>query len=241
VLHRDWAPFARAEKTRASALLRLAAAVSRVAGDIDALGWVEPIKGGATVWIRLARPEDTDLVAAMHERCSDLSRYRRYHTGVSEWRDVNLRRLSGGHRGATLVVMSEEGDIIGLGNVFPAAPDDSHSAEIAVIVEDAQQLRGIGTRLLRHMLELAQLIGFREVVAIVLAQNTGMLQVLEATRLDWTCEPVDAVLTMRASLPVVAAGSLTPGHGRSPGSPGCGSCPSRVRGRPALACVNCGR
>jgi len=218
VLHRDWAPFAGAEKTRASALLRLAAGLSRIAGDAEALGWVEPIKRDATVWIRLARPEDADAVAAMHERCSAQSRYQRYLGGVSEWHDISLRRLTGGHRGATLVVMSEEGTIVGLGNVFPAAPDDAHAAEIAVIVEDAYQSRGIGTRLLRHMLELAERIGFQEVVAIVLAQNTAMLRVLEATRLDWTRELEEAVFTMRAPLPVVAPRSLSPGHPSPPRS-----------------------
>jgi AcrR family transcriptional regulator/L-amino acid N-acyltransferase YncA len=212
VLHRAWAPFAPAEKTRASALLRLAAALSRLAGDADALGWVEPIKGDATVWIRLARPEDAEAVAAMHERCSEQTRYQRYLTGVGQWREISLRHLTGGHRGTTLVVMNEEGAIVGLGNVFPEAPDDSHAAELAVIVEDGYQSRGIGTRLLRHMLELAERIGFLEVVAIVLAQNTEMLRLLEATRLDWTREIEEAVLTMRAPLPVVDAGSLSPGH-----------------------------
>jgi AcrR family transcriptional regulator/RimJ/RimL family protein N-acetyltransferase len=214
VLHRDWAPFARAERTRASALLRLAASISRMTGDYDALGWVEPITGDATIWIRLARPEDADAVAAMHERCSAQSRYQRYLGGVGEWRDISLRRLTGGHRGATLVVMSEEGAIVGLGNVFPAEPEDGHAAEIAVIVEDAYQGRGIGTRLLRHMVELAERMGFQVVVAIVLAQNTDMLRLLEETRLDWTRETEDAVLTLRAPLPVLEAGSLSPGPGR---------------------------
>ena len=216
VLHRDWAPFARAEKTRASALLRLAASVSRMAGDVEALSWVEQITGDATVWIRLARPEDADAVAAMHERCSPQSRYQRYLGGANEWRDISLRRLTGGHRGATLVVMSEEGTIVGLGNVFPAEPEDGHGAEIAVIVEDAYQGRGIGTRLLRHMLELAERIGFQEVVAIVLAQNTTMLRVLEETRLDWTRELEEAVVTMRAPLPVVAPGSGPTVHAQTP-------------------------
>jgi AcrR family transcriptional regulator/RimJ/RimL family protein N-acetyltransferase len=215
VLHRHWAPFARAEKTRASALLRLAAAIASLEGDAEAFGWVEPIKGVGTVWIRLARPEDADAVVAMHERCSELSLHRRYLAGVSEWRDVNLRRLTGGHRGATLVVMSEEGAIVGLGNLFPDEPRDGHSAEIAVIVEDAFQGRGIGTRLVRHMLELAERLGFQEVVATVLAENAGMLHVLEATGLEWTRALEQGVITMRAPLPVVASGSLSPGRPRS--------------------------
>jgi hypothetical protein len=109
VLHRDWARFARAEQTRASALLRLAASIAGSEGDPEALGWVEPVKGDGTVWIRLGRPEDADAVAAMHEGCSERTLYRRYLSGVAEWRDPSLRRLTGGRRGATLVVMSEDG------------------------------------------------------------------------------------------------------------------------------------
>jgi RimJ/RimL family protein N-acetyltransferase len=211
VLHRDWAPFARAEQTRASALLRLAAAIAGSGGD-EALGWVEPVKGDGTVWIRLGRPEDADAVAAMHERCSQRTLYRRYLTGVAEWRDLSLRRLTGGHRGATLVVMSEDGSIVGLGNVFPDHPGDGHAAEFALIVEDAYQGRGIGTRLLRHMLELAQRLGIQHVVATLLAENKEMLSVLEATGLDWTRHLDRSVLTLRAALPIVASGSLSPGH-----------------------------
>ncbi len=220
VLQRDWAPFARAEKTRASALLRLAAAIAEAEGDTQALGWVEPMRDGGTVWIRLARPGDADAVAAMHERCSEQSLYRRYLTGVGEWRELALRRLSGGHRGATLVAMSEEGAIVGLGHVFPDASEgDAHTAEIAVIVEDAYQGRGIGTRLLRHMLELAERLGFTDVVGTVLAENTGMQRVLEATGLDWTRELNESVLTMRARLPSAPSGPQPPGHPSSPRSP----------------------
>ncbi len=211
VLHRDWAPFARAEQTRASAMLRLASAISRSQGGTEAHGWVEPLKNGSTVWIRLGRPEDAEAVAAMHERCSEQTRYRRYLTGGGEWRDIALRRLAGGHRGVSLVVMSQEGSMVGLGNVFPAAPGDGDAAEIAVIIEDAYQGLGIGTRLLGHMLELAQRLGFGNVVATVLAENSAMLAVLEATQLDWTREPADSVLTLRAPLPVVGSGSASPG------------------------------
>jgi L-amino acid N-acyltransferase YncA len=219
VLHRDWAPFARAEKTRASALLRLAAAMANAAGEAEALGWVEPMKSGGTIWVRLARPEDAEAVAAMHERCSEQTLYRRYLTAVGQWRDVTLRRLTGGHRGATLVVMSEEGTIVGLGHVFPVAPADSHTAEIAVIVEDAYQRLGIGTRLLRHMLDLAERLGFDEVVGTVLAQNNEMLRVLDATRLAWSRQVEDGVLTLRAPLPAVASDAKYPGRPPSPDSP----------------------
>jgi AcrR family transcriptional regulator/RimJ/RimL family protein N-acetyltransferase len=200
VLHRHWAPFARAEKTRASALLRLAAAMAATHGDIDAYGWVEPLRGGGTVWLRLARPEDAEAVSAMHERCSEQTRYQRYFAPVSEWRDVNLRRLSGGHRGVTLVVMNEDGLIIGLGNVFPNAPDDLAAAEIALLVEDDYQSCGVGTRLLHHMLSMAGRLGFAEVVATVLADNKAMLRVLDNTGLRWTKRAESGVVNLRAPL-----------------------------------------
>lgn len=211
VLHRDWAPFAPVEQTRASALLRLAAAIAGSEGDATNLGWVEPVEGNGTVWIRLGRPEDADAVAAMHERCSERTRYRRYLSGAAQWRDLSLRRLTGGHRGATLVVMSEDGSIVGLGNVFPD-PGDGHTAELAEIIEDAYQGWGIGTRLLRHMLELAQRLGFQSVVATVLAENAEMLAVLEQTGLGWTREVDNGVLTMRAPLHGGKSGSRSPKH-----------------------------
>ncbi|MEI6621714.1 MAG: GNAT family N-acetyltransferase [Actinomycetes bacterium] len=210
VLHRDWAPFARAEKTRASSLLRLATALSSLEGDAEARGWVEPIKGGETVWIRLARPDDADAVAAMHKRCSERTRFLRYLQAVSEWRDLYLRWLSGGHRGATLVAMSEEGTIVGLGNVFPDESDRPHVAEIAVIIEDDYQNRGLGTRMIRHMLELAEQLGFHEVIATVSTENTGMLRVFELTRLDWSKTIEQGVATMRAVLPTAPSGEQAP-------------------------------
>jgi RimJ/RimL family protein N-acetyltransferase len=196
LLQRNWAPFAGAEQARASALLRLSSAIARLSGDDDVTGWIDPVRD-STVWIRLARPEDAHAVAAMHERCSERSRFQRYFS-LTEWRDLQLRRLAGGHRGATLVAMSRDGDIVALGNVFPEAPDEGRSAEIALIVEDAHQGTGVGTALLRRMLQVAPTMGFTEVVAHVLADNAGMKHLLEATGLAWTTTVESGVASMTA-------------------------------------------
>ncbi|MEZ5185459.1 MAG: GNAT family N-acetyltransferase [Candidatus Nanopelagicales bacterium] len=204
VLQRGWAPFAGAERTRISALLRLSSAIATMSGNEEALGWVEPIKGG-TVWIRLARPEDADAVAQMHDRSSERSRYQRYFA-ITEWRGVRLHRLSGGHRGATLVVMSEDGAIVGLGNLFPdqaeGSEEESHAAEIAMIIEDEYQGRGVGKKLLQSLLHFATRLNFTEVVATVLAENRGMLHLLQTSGLNWKTEIHDGIASMRAPLPV---------------------------------------
>jgi AcrR family transcriptional regulator len=199
LLHRRWAPFARTEQQRASALLRLSAAIARISGDDDVIGWIEAVREG-TVWIRLARPEDADKVAAMHERCSERSRYQRYFAHT-QWRDIQLRRLAGGHRGATLVAMSRDGDIVALGNVFPHSSADPGTAEIAILVEDGHQGGGVGTALLRRMLQVTPGMGFTRVVADVLADNAGMRTLLQRTGLDWSTTTADGVATMVADLP----------------------------------------
>ncbi len=199
VLHRSWAPFAGAEQSRASALLQLSAAISAARGEPDALGVIEPIRDGA-VWVRLARPDDAEEVAAMHERSSERTRYLRY-VSTTQWRDVQLRRLSGGHRGGTLVAVDRDGRTVALGNVFPDSGDpEGRAAEIAMIVEDAHQGRGIGSVLLRHEIDLARRLGFSEVVAVVLAENSGMLALLERSGLDWSSTIDSGVATWRAPL-----------------------------------------
>lgn len=198
LLHRTGAPFVRAERTRASALLRLSAEIAALRGDENALGWLQPIAEG-TVLIRLAQPGDADAVAEMHERCSQRSRYLRY-VSLGQWRDVQLQRLSGGHRGATLVGVSYRGEVVALGNVFPEHDGDERSAEIALLVEDAYQGRGLGRAMLARQIELARTMGFREVVGVVLAENTGMLKLLESSGLPWTSSIESGVATWRAAL-----------------------------------------
>lgn len=205
VLSRPGSPFVAVERLRASALLRLVDALSRAPAGSGGFGWRETARDGQPVAIRLARPWDADNVAAMHDRCSEESRYERYFAPVSQWREDQLRRLSGGHRGATLVAINDAGDIVGLGNVFPEQPEGQRTAEIAVIVEDAWQGQGLGTSLLQHLIALARRMEFEEVAALVLATNTRMIRMLDNTGLTWT-QRTDAdlgptIVRMTAPLP----------------------------------------
>ena len=186
------------EQTRASALLRLSAAIAVAAGDSDAQGWVEPIKDG-TVWVRLAYPEDAEAVTAMHGRCSERTLYLRY-VSAGDWQEIQMRRLSGGHSGATLVAFGSEGTVIGLGNVFPERPDDSVARRSPFWSRTQYQGQGVGTALLRRQLRIAERMGFTEVVAVVLADNGGMRRMLERTGLSWTTTVEDGSATMRANL-----------------------------------------
>ncbi len=185
ILRRVKAPFTRIEQNRASALLELVSALSQARGAEEGFGWRETLPGGAEVTVRLGRPVDSEGVEAMHERSSPESRYQRYFTPMNQWREDNLRRISGGHRGATLVVTDLRDTIIALGNVFPTGPDVADAAEIAIIVDDEWSGHGLGSLLTAHLTEVARRLGFTRLVAYVLSDNRAMRHVLENSPLDW--------------------------------------------------------
>ena len=204
VLRRANAPFTRTEHDRASALLALVAALAQSRGVEEGYGWSTQLRDGSRLWIRLARPADAQAVADMHERCSERSRYHRYFTPMNTWREENLRRISGGHRGATLVATSEDGAIVALGNVFPEGPSDETGAEIAVIVDDRWHRRGLGRQMLLRLVDVARRLSFDSLTAYVLVDNRGMVALLESLPLQWEIghdrELGASVLSMRASL-----------------------------------------
>ena len=204
VLRRANAPFTRTEHDRASALLALVAALAQSRGVEEGYGWSTQLRDGSRLWIRLARPADAQAVADMHERCSERSRYHRYFTPMNTWREENLRRISGGHRGATLVATSEDGAIVALGNVFPEGPSDETGAEIAVIVDDRWHRRGLGRQMLLRLVDVARRLSFDSLTAYVLVDNHAMVGLLESLPLQWEIghdrELGASVLSMRASL-----------------------------------------
>lgn len=185
LLHRVRAPFTRIERNRASALLDLVAARSEAMGEPDGFGWRVNVRYGRTITIRLSRPADTSAVEDLHARCSEESRYERYFTPMNTWREDHLRRVSGGHRGATLVATDADGVVIALGNVFPIGPEDADAAEIAVLVDDAWHGKGVGGALTERLVEVARRMEFRRLVAYVLGSNRPMRALLASSSVDW--------------------------------------------------------
>lgn len=204
VLRRVKAPFTSTEQNRASALLELVSALGDVRGESTDFGWRETTRDGRDVTIRLGRPQDSERVEAMHERCSQKSKVFRYFAPMTAWREDNLRRISGGHRGATLVVTDDDENVVALGNLFPSEPGVVDEAEIAVIVEDGWHRQGIGQLVIRRLIDVAERQGFSRLVAYVLAGNRSMIGLLETTGLNWDHEQAHdlgpSAVAMRATL-----------------------------------------
>ncbi|MEW6639851.1 MAG: GNAT family N-acetyltransferase [Pseudomonadota bacterium] len=145
----------------------------------------EGLRDGSRIEIRALRPDDrADFVAAVGQ-VSAMSLYRRFfgpkrafsEKEVAFFTDVDFATQ------VALIAVTEEGGrplIIGGGRYVLVKPGQ---AEIAFVVVDAHQGRGIGACLLRHLAAIARDAGLTELMAEVLAENTGMLKVFEKSGL----------------------------------------------------------
>ncbi|CAL9344484.1 hypothetical protein SUDANB176_00339 [Streptomyces sp. enrichment culture] len=177
------------------------------------------LSDGTATRTREAAPADLAPVQELHRRCSPGSRALRYHAGRAGISPAEWRQLSNPERGTTLVTtpVDHADHIIAMTNVMRT--DQPGVGELAILVEDAWQARGLGTALAEHATAVARREGHVALTAAVVAGNRPMLRVLKklnATPTDTT----GGVLDLRIPLsPAVAAGTTRrPGGSRS--SPG---------------------
>ena len=131
---------------------------------------------GGLVHIRPAVPADKAALIALDHRASDRSIYYRFFTvsrhAADTYVDRLLRPSSSDHRALVALI---GGDIVGVAS-FERLADTS--AEIAVLIDDQAQHKGIGTLLIEHLADVARQCGVTQFVADVLAANTAMMDVI---------------------------------------------------------------
>ncbi len=136
---------------------------------------------GALTTIRAIQPDDALRLQAFHTRLSPESIYFRYHGVHPVLRPEEARWLSevDYRTRMALVATREEGGeehIIGVARysvIGPGAPD---RAEVAIVVEDRYQGKGLGTLLVERLAAYARAHGIREFVAEVSAENDRMMR-----------------------------------------------------------------
>ncbi len=131
---------------------------------------------GGTVHLRPIRPSDAEALVAFHAGLSQRTRYLRYFSAYPRMSERDLYRFTNvDHHDRVAFVAELAGEIIAVGRYerHPGTDD----AEVAFVVADRHQGRGIGSVLLEHLAAAAREVGVRRFVAIVLAENTGMIRV----------------------------------------------------------------
>lgn len=139
------------------------------------------------------RPIDTsdgERLERLFHRLSPMSLYRRFFTPVP-WLDTRalerLVKVDYVDRLALVALVDDE--VVGVAR-YDRLHGDPKSAEVAVIVEDAWQGRGIATRLLWRLSAAARARGLAAFVAEIQGENRPMMGLLGVLGddLDWTLE-----------------------------------------------------
>ena len=130
------------------------------------------VADGGTVHLRPIRPSDADALVAFHGGLSTRTRYLRYFSAYPRIPDRDLYRfINVDHRDRVALVALLGNEIIAVGRY--EREDGTDNAEVAFVVADAHQGRGIGSVLLEHLAAAARESGVRQFNAVVLAENTG--------------------------------------------------------------------
>ncbi len=160
---------------------------------------VWPLPGGGEYTVRPIRPDDAQMLQALVSNLSQESRYFRFVSFMSELPPSMLARF-------TLIDYDREMALVGLHKQRVAGPDgeiveterivgvsryitnpDPSSCEFSLLVADDFNGKGIGSRLMESIMDVARQKGLAEVQGLVLARNPGMLKLMR--RLGFTVKP----------------------------------------------------
>ncbi|MFE2143521.1 GNAT family N-acetyltransferase [Streptomyces sp. NPDC059456] len=201
-VERPYLPFTPTEFARARALVELDARLGpRVPHGQDVLTLPE----GNEITVRRADGSDLPAARAMHDRCSERTLGLRYHGPVSD-ADRYLAHLLSPRFGRTLAATTASGKLVALGHLLW----DGDETEVALLIEDDWQRRGIGTELLGRLIAMAAETGCDSVYAVTQASNTGMVAAMRGLGLPLDYQIEEGTLVITARLDAAPAVSRVP-------------------------------
>ena len=135
---------------------------------------------GGRASIRPILSDDKKAIVKFFSRLSADTRFLRYHYSKNELTDSDLKNFCDIDYSEVMALVVEKErlgrlEIIGVGRYYRIPPD--HTAEIAMVVQDDEQQKGIGTQLLRHLATLAWRRDIHHFTGEVLRQNGRMLSI----------------------------------------------------------------
>ncbi|WP_420783079.1 GNAT family N-acetyltransferase [Streptomyces sp. LPB2020-019-1HS] len=175
------------------------------------------LRDGGTARIRPITEEDADRLVSFYEQVSDESKYYRFFAPYPRLSAKDVHRFT--HHDfvdrvglAALIgdefIATVRYDRIGTPGRPATSPSDE--AEVAFLVQDAHQGRGVASALLEHIAAVARERGIRRFIAEVLPANTRMIKVFTdagytqkrsfedgVVRLEFDIEPTDRSLAVQ--------------------------------------------
>lgn len=138
-------------------------------------------RGGMAIHLRSIQPEDEERMVRFHQGLSERTVYMRYFESLSLAARTAHPRLSricfvDPERETVLVALSDN-EIVGVGRL--SRLENSSKAELALLVLDKFQGRGIGTQLVRELLQVARNQNINQIEAEMFRDNIAMQRVLK--------------------------------------------------------------
>jgi RimJ/RimL family protein N-acetyltransferase len=163
---------------------------------------VAQLRDGAVLRIRPIRPDDEPRLVALYDRLSEHTAYQRFFTVLRRLPPDWARFFANVDYRRRLALVAERGtpagiELVGVGRYESTAEPDV--AELAFVVQDGWQGRGLGEVLLRDVLRAGEARGLRRFRAYVLGDNHRMLRLLarHAEILERTIEGGVVALLLR--------------------------------------------
>lgn len=156
------------------------------------------LRDGRTAHIRPIRPEDDELMVEFYARVSDESKYYRFFSPMPVLSERDVRRFTQvDHldRVALVVILQER--MIAVGRYDVVKPRE---AEVAFLVEDDHQGRGIAQLLLEHLAQAGRERGVERFTAEVLPDNSRMIQTFREAGYRVASGYHDGVITLEFSI-----------------------------------------
>ncbi|MFC5994941.1 GNAT family N-acetyltransferase, partial [Pseudonocardia hispaniensis] len=155
---------------------------------------------GGIVHLRPILPSDADALVDFHARLSDRTRYLRYFGPYPRIPPRDLKRFTHvDHRNRVAFIGLLGDEIIAVGRYEGLSGDAAdggkpRSAEVAFVVRDDHQGRGLGSILLEHLAAAARENGLRRFEAEVLMENHQMVRVFREAGYQVSREFAEGVL-----------------------------------------------
>ena len=138
------------------------------------------LSDGTQILVRPIRPDDEPRLVELYSRLSHDTRYQRFFSVMQrlppDWAHF-LANVDYKRRFALVVEQPDDPALIAVGRYEPSG-DDPGVAELAVVVQDGWQGKGLGSVLMAGLLREAASHGITRFRAYVLGENRRMLQLL---------------------------------------------------------------
>jgi acyl-CoA synthetase (NDP forming)/GNAT superfamily N-acetyltransferase len=145
------------------------------------------LRDGSTVHLRPIRPSDADRIRALHGRLSAETIYFRFFSPLATLSPKMLDRfvhVDYVDRFALIALLADDIVAVGRYERLPSGAGLGGDAEVAFLVDDAHQGRGIATVLLEYLAARAAEVGITRFLADTLPENTRMLRVFHEAGFD---------------------------------------------------------